>query len=120
MANCKATLSVTQATVDVTDKDSVIQGFLLALGEDLDLTDNEDEFREDTLELGYDSEADRIIKEYVEENGFPDSIPSFIEAFGSISETITSQDFFGACETRFLTISETEVFVTFVSGGHED
>ena len=120
MANCKASLSVAQATVDVTDKDSVILGFLLALGKDSDLTENEDEFREDTLELGYDNEADRIIQEYVEENGFPDSVGSFAMAFESISKAITSQDFFGACEIRFFKMSETEVFVTFVSGGNED
>lgn len=35
---------------------------------DLDLTENEEYFREDTVSLGYENEAERLVKEYLASN----------------------------------------------------
>lgn len=117
--NCKATLSLRHAIVDTSNEDEVIAGLMILLSENLDLTENEDEFQEDTLELGYNSEADRIIKEYIAEHGVPKDVYSFIEAFEEISKHISDDDYYAGCETSFLTIDETRVAVAFASGGNE-
>ena len=44
------------------------EGLIELISFDLDFTENEEYFREDTLELGYKNEADRLVKEYLAKN----------------------------------------------------
>jgi hypothetical protein len=119
MSNCKANLETQHFVIDVTNKEAVIESLINSMNFDLDLTENEDEFQEDTLELGYESEADRIVKEYIAENGVPSTIEEYKEAYTEISSNISEQEFFGESALSFIQIDETKLSVMFVCGGEE-
>lgn len=118
MANCRASLDTLHLIIDVTNEAEVLKGLMNILEQDCDLSENEEYFQEDTLELGYDSEADRIIKEYTKDNGVPHTIEDSQKAFSDISEHISNQDFFGKCDIKFTKIDDTRLSVVFVTGGH--
>ncbi len=120
MSNCKSSLGAQHFIIDVTDKEAVIESLLNSMQCDSDLTENEDYFQEDTLELGYESEADRIVQEYTKENGVPSTIEEYKKAYTEISKSISDQDFYGSCELDFIEIGETNLSVMFVYGGHND
>ena len=120
MANCKASLGTQHFIIDVTDKDAVIKSLMDSMQNDCDLTENDFEFQEDTLELGYVNEADRIVKEYIAENGFPNTIEEYQKAYTEISENMSSQEFYGECDLDFIQIDETRLSVMFVYGGHDE
>ena len=120
MANCKASLETQHFIIDVTDKDAVTQSLIDVMQNDCDLIENEDDFREDTLELGYLHEADRIVKEYIAENGFPSTVEEYKKAYAKISTAISDQDYYGDCALDFIQIDETRLSVMFVYGGHDE
>ena len=119
MSNSKSNTSVSHFIIDITNEQRVIEALEGILENDNDLTDNEDYFQEDTLELGYTSESDRIVKEFIKENGVPKTTTEFEKAFNEISESITDQDYFGHCEVDFLKVNETTLSVSFMIGGEE-
>jgi hypothetical protein len=118
MANEKAGLGVQHFIVDVTNKEEVLESLFEVLERDSDLTGYEPSFREDTIELGFKDEASRIIQEYTQENGVPCTIQDYKNACEEISKSISEQEFFGVCEISFREISETQLFVVFVTGGN--
>jgi hypothetical protein len=88
MANCRASLSLSHFKVDLKDKKNIRESLYSLLSQDNDLTENEDYFRDDTLELGYESEADRIIQETIQEMGFPDNPEKFTEVADPVSDSL--------------------------------
>ena len=120
MANCKANLNVQHLIVDVTSEEQVTNALFSLLRNDNDLIENEDEFREDTLELGFESEADRIVKEYIQENGVPNTIEDFENACEEISSNISDQEFFGECLLNLIQIDDNRISVVFATGGHDE
>lgn len=120
MSNCKASLGTQHFIIDVTDKEAVTKSLFNSMQNDCDLTENEDYFQEDTLELGYESEADRIVQEYTKENGVPSTIEEYKKAYTEISNNISDQEFYGDCELDFIEIDETKLSVMFVYGGHNE
>ena len=106
--------------IDVTNEKEVLESLNVILSVDNDLTENEDYFQDDTLELGYESEADRIVKEFIKENGVPNTVETYKIAFESISESITEQDYFGESEVSFVDVDENRLSVVFMIGGQED
>jgi hypothetical protein len=119
MSNSKASTSVSHFIIDVSNEQDVLDRLMDILFQDNDLTENEEYFREDTLSLGFESEADRIVKEYIRENGIPKTTTEYEKAFDVLSENISSQDYFGLCSTDFIKIDENTLSVTFVTGGGE-
>jgi hypothetical protein len=119
MSNCKSELGLNHFWVDVTKKDDIYNSLYCLIDCDNDLTENEDYFRGDTLELGYKDEADRIVKEYLKENKV-NGVESFKKAVKEISETISNQDFFGNCELSIVTLSDSIVVIAFAYGGRYD
>jgi len=117
MANAKADTVIMHVIVDVRKKIDVIESMMGVLEHDSDLSDNEEYFREDTLALGYTSEADRIVKEYIKKKGVPNTIESFKEAFKSMATKIDNQEFFGHCDINFIDIDESRVSAVFLVGG---
>jgi len=117
MANCKAELNLNTFWINVTDESDVYESLKDLIGIDNDLSENKDMFRSDTIELGYDSEADRIVKEYLAENKV-NSIETYKKAAKEISNEISSQEFFGACEIKFVAINNTTLTVAFATGGN--
>jgi len=120
MSNCKASTSVSHFIIDVTNEKEVLESLMEIMEQDNDLTENEDYFQEDTLELGYESEADRIVKEYIKENGVPKTTDEYKKAFIKISDSISDQEYFGECSIDFLKVDETKLSVCFMIGGQED
>lgn len=120
MANCKASLGTQHFIIDVTDKDAVIESLMNSMQNDADLTENEDYFQEDTLELGYKSEADRIVQEYTKENGVPSTIEEYQKAYTDIANNMMKQEYYGECDLDFIQIDETKLSVMFVYGGHDE
>lgn len=120
MSNCKASTSVSHFIIDVSNEQAVLDTLMEIMEQDNDLTENEDYFQEDTLTLGFESEADRIVKEYIKENGVPKTTTEYEKAFNKISESISNQEYFGQCSVDFLKIDDTNISVTFMIGGQED
>ena len=50
------------------NSDKLKEGLIELISFDLDYTENEEYFREDTLSLGYENEAERVVEEYLEKN----------------------------------------------------
>tara|TARA_R110000868_G_scaffold227395_3_gene480384 strand:+ start:101 stop:523 length:423 start_codon:yes stop_codon:yes gene_type:complete len=117
MSNCKAEINVSNFIIDVSNEQEVMDALMEIMECDNDLTENEDYFQQDTLSLGYESEADRIVKEYIKENGVPKTTTEFENAFNEISKNVSSQEYFGECSTNFLKISENNLSVMFMTGG---
>ena len=117
MSNSKALTSVSHFIIDVSNEQDVLDRLMDILFQDNDLTENEDYFREDTLSLGFESEADRIVKEYIKDNGVPKDTLEYEKAFNKISESISSQDYFGECSAEFVKIDDTKLSVVWVTGG---
>ncbi len=117
MSNCKAESSVNHFIIDVTNEKEVLESLNQILSVDCDLTENEDYFQEDTLELGFESEADRIVKEFIQDNGVPNTIETYKIAFETISESITNQEYFGETVLSFVEVDENRLSVVFAIGG---
>jgi hypothetical protein len=120
MSNCKASTSVSHFIIDVSNEQAVLDTLMEIMEQDNDLTENEDYFQEDTLELGYESEADRIVKEFIKENGVPKTTTEYEKAFNQISDNISNQEYFGQCSVDFLKTGDTTLSVSFMIGGQED
>lgn len=56
------------AEVRLNEDNEVVRETLLDLFFDLDFTENSEEYREDTLSLGFKSEADRVVSELLEQD----------------------------------------------------
>lgn len=117
MSNCTAGLVLNHFYINVKIEKDVINSLESLLECDNDLTENEDKFREDTISLGYESEADRIVKEYIKKNGVPNNIKSYKGAAMEISDSITEQEYYGGCELSFVAIDEQIIVVAFATGG---
>jgi hypothetical protein len=103
--------------VDV-KKDKIEEVAYALLEHDLDLTENEDYFQEDTLELGYDSEADRIIKESIKRIGKPTSVKEYKAILRDVWSKIEGQEYFGGTNYEFIDIGSCKFSVVFMYGGH--
>jgi len=117
MANCKSELGVIHSIVDLNNKEDIKDALFSLLEMDGDITENEDYFQTDTLELGFDSEADRIVKEYIRENGLPGTFKGFKDACNKVSGSITEQEYYGECELTLIEINGNKVSLVFAYGG---
>lgn len=116
MANCKASLNLNHFWVNIKDKNSVYNGLYSLLEVDNDLTENEDYFQDDTLELGYENEADRIVREALKGRKIH-SISTFKKIARKVAESITNQEYYGECKLSFVSTNTEIVIVAFATGG---
>lgn len=65
MGNFNSTLTQIHFVLDTTSEESIKKGLYNIFRHDCDFTENEEYFRDDTLSLGYNDEAERIIVDYV-------------------------------------------------------
>ncbi|NQY54628.1 MAG: hypothetical protein HRT42_13770, partial [Campylobacteraceae bacterium] len=119
MSNCKVGLNLNHSIVRLYNKLRVYKFLYLLLEVDNDLTENEEYFREDTLTLGYENEAERIVKEYISSNGYPNDEKELTEAVSKITDSITNQEYYGSCDFSVIKISKDVFSVVFVTGGSE-
>ena len=117
MANCTAELNVNHFWINVKDENDVFQGLLSLLEVDADLTENEEHFRDDTIELGFENEAERIVKEELKDKEIND-IEGFKQVVRKVAEYISSQEFFGDCKLSFVATDTKTVVIAFATGGN--
>jgi hypothetical protein len=66
MGNLSNALTTEQVRISL-DPDKIKSGLYDLISFDLDFTENEEYFRSDTLSLGYENEAERLVDEYLKE-----------------------------------------------------
>ena len=120
MSNSKANTNTDHFIIDITNSKRVIETLEGILEVDNDLTENQDYFRNDTLKLGYESEADRIIKEFITEYGVPKTRTEYEKAFNIISDSISGQEYFGECSVDIIEVNDTILSVSFMTGGQSN
>ena len=120
MANCTSGLGVVHGIVNFTKKEEVIETLKSCLVIDNDLSENEEYYREDTLELGYESEVDRIVDEAIKELGFPTDIESFTALLNKVTDSISDQEFFCVCELDVIEAGKNKASYVFAYGGNYD
>ena len=118
MANCKSELVLNHFWVNIKNEQDIIEGLKSLIEQDCDLSENEDYFRDDTLELGYDNEVDRIVKEAIEELGLPTDITSLRAIVDKVTDAISSQEYFGVCEVSVIAVTEELFCIAFATGGN--
>jgi hypothetical protein len=120
MSNCKSDGGLNHHWVDASRKDDIYNSLYSLLECDNDLTENEDFFRDDTLSLGYESEAERIVKEALEKHGYPRDINNIRNLYKDVANHIIKQGYFGNCELSVIAINLKIVSIAFTYGGNDD
>ena len=119
MGNCTANLSMGMFKVDLNKREEIIGNFYDMLSIDGDLVENEDYFRDDTLELGYDSEAERIVTERTKRKRM-NTKEQFIKVMMDVWGAITGQDYYGQCEFDIMDLDDGTFIIAYSTGGRDD
>ena len=117
MANCGASLGLTLTIVNLKNEKDVFNNLYNLIGMDNDLTENEDYFQDDTLELGFEDEADRKVKETLQELGYPTTVEEFKIVADRVFEAVSDQEYFGVCELQVEPIGKNKVALAYAVGG---
>jgi uncharacterized protein YjgD (DUF1641 family) len=116
MANCKAGLNLTHFWLNVKSEKDVYESLMSLLQVDNDITENEDYFRDDTINLGYENEAERLVKECLKKHKVI-SIATFKLAAEEVAENISEQEYYGECKLSFVATTQDCLIVAFATGG---
>ncbi len=95
MSNVISDAGLIHKAINFDSSDEVIELCHEILGLDNDLTVNEEYFREDTLELGFKSEAHRIVYDELEAGH------RGTDLIEQVADYISRQEYYGACELSF-------------------
>lgn len=117
MANCRASLGLGHSIVNLKNEKEIYDNLYDLISMDNDLTENEDYFQDDTLELGFESEADRIVKEALKKLGQPTTAEEFEKVAEKVFESISNQEYFGVCELDVIQVGKNKVALAFAYGG---
>ena len=117
MSNCKSGLGLAMFKLDLNDREAVIKSLWEVLEADGDLVENEDYYRDDTLELGYEDEAARLVDEATKGKTF-NTLKKFKKIFQEVFDNISGQEFFGGCECSFEDLGDGNIMVAYAYGGH--
>jgi hypothetical protein len=117
MANCKASLGMGHFLVNLKNEKDVYGSLFSLIQMDCDLTENEDYFQDDTIELGYESEADRRVQEALKEFGKPTTHEEFKVVANKVFESISNQEYFGVCELNIVKVGKNKLSLAYAYGG---
>lgn len=117
MGNCVSGLGLGMVKVDLNNKEDVFSTLWDVLSTDNDLTENQDFFRDDTLELGYHSEADRIVDEATRSSEC-NTVEGFKKVFDDVFKHISTQDYYCVCEFQILELTGSEIILAYAYGGN--
>jgi hypothetical protein len=117
MSNCRADLGLGLSIVDISNRKEVQGFFVDVLAVDSDMYDNEEYYREDTLALGYGTEAERIVMERTKGISF-NTAEKFEKVFNNVFEALSDQEFFGDCEVEILDLGDNKLAVAYAYGGY--
>jgi len=118
MGNSKAGLGMGHFLVNLKNKEDVGASLYALIDSDNDLTENEEYFQDDTLELGYECEASRMVDEALKELGHPTTAEEFEAVANKVFESISDQEYYCACELSVVKVSKTKISVAFAYGGN--
>ena len=118
MSNEKASLGLGHSLVDLTNRINVFDTLCNMISVDNDLTENEMYFRNDTIKLGFENEAERIVMETLKEFGYPTNKETFEEVATKVFEAITEQEYFGNCELNIIELDENKLSLAYAYGGN--
>ena len=96
------------------DPDKIEKGLYDLINFDLDFTENEEYFRQDTLSLGYMDEADRLVKEYILENKITNKKELF-ECCSDLLGMVFDSSFYGDWTLEVVESHKENEFVVFYS-----
>ena len=120
MSNVKSNLHYAHQIVNLKNKKEIEDMLYHLLCIDNDLSDNIEFFREDTYDLGFINEADRIVREALEKHYSKETnIKQFTKLCDEVFKKISSQDFFGDCESNYIEIDGGKVSTIFIIGGKD-
>ena len=117
MANCRSDLGLVHFIVDVSNEKELREALSDCISMDCDLSENEEYFRQDTLELGFENEVDRIVSEALEGDVDLSTLEGVTNLFGEVTNAISEQEFFSNCELDVIEIGNNKFVVAFVYGG---
>lgn len=116
MANCRAGLNLELCVLDLNNREAVVEKLIDILSIDADLSENEDYFSDDTLELGYENEAERIVAESTKRKKF-DTPKRFEKVFGYVFSALSNQEYWGECEYRVEDLGDNKIALAYAIGG---
>lgn len=117
MANCRSELGLGQSIVNLKNEKEIYDNLYGLLSMDCDLTVNAEYFRDDTVELGFENEAERLVKETLTELGHPTTAEEFEKVAGKVFESISDQEYFGLCEISVIQVGKNKVSLAYAYGG---
>lgn len=113
MGNLAGQLTTGKVRISL-DPEKIEKGLYDLISFDLDFTENEEYFREDTLSLGYMDEADRLVKEHLTEN----KVTNKKELFNCCSDLLSmvfDSSFYGDWTLEVVESSKKNEYVVFYS-----
>lgn len=116
MANCKSELGLRLVRFDLNNREDIIKKLREVIEIDGDLYENEEYFSEDTLELGYENEAERIVDEATKGKHLS-KFKVFERVLEEVWSAIDSQEYWGVCDTCIENMGNGIVMVAFAWGG---
>jgi hypothetical protein len=119
MSNCKSSLRIGHFEIDLKDRDGMIGQFWEFLSIDNDLVENEDYFDEDTLELGYEDEASRLL-EKVTKGKKINTLKSFEKTWGKVFNILYDQEYWAECQYNIIEKGDGKYIVYWAIGGRND
>lgn len=118
MSNCKASSSIGHSIVNLSDREAIIESFRSVLEQDCDLHENGEEYwQEDTVELGYENEMERILDKATKDIEEFD-IVMYEAMFNKVLNAM--DDYWGNCEVSVLDLGNGSVAVAYMVGGSND
>ena len=117
MGNAKSGLGLGLVKFDLINREDIESKLYDVIAVDCDLSENEDYFREDTLELGYESEAHRLVSEAVKDKDLTD-VKVFKEVFEEVFSSISGQEYWGDCDVEFEDMGCGIIIVGYAYGGN--
>lgn len=119
MSNCKSSLLIGHFEVDFKDRDGMIGEFWEFLSMDADLTENEDYFQEDTLELGYEDEASRKVAEITKGKKI-NTLKSFEKTWDKVFNILYEQEYWAECQYNIIEKGDGKYIVYWATGGRDE
>lgn len=120
MGNCISSLGTGLSIVNLKNEKEVYDNLYDLISMDCDLTENEEYFQDDTLELGYENEAERIVKEALAEFGQPTTAEEFEKVADKVFDSISNEEYWGNCELQVKDLGDNKVVLSYAYGGHSE
>lgn len=98
------------------DLNNIEKGLIKLMGFDMDFVENEEQYREDTLSLGYKNEAERVVKEYLKKHKVKTQKEFYKSCKDITNHIFDSTSFYGDTDVEFTKLSpkKFKVRVTFI------